>query len=172
MRRYDMWIATRYEAVKRILTEPETFQGGRGIGMNDTLDTAWKGFARSLDGQDHAPLRLVMMQTIGPKAATAAQPEIEATAKRPVEEVSARQAFDAVTVLAQVLPMTSVVQLLGLPADMDTRRNLLNWATDAYNCCGPETTASTTRCRACTSSTASWWKLWPERKCAPAASEP
>ena len=138
MRRYDMWIATRYDAVKRILTEPETFQSGRGIGMNDTLNSAWKGFAPSLDGQDHAPLRLVMMQTIGPKAATAAQPEIEAAAERLVEEVVARKQFDAVTDLAQVLPITSVVELLGFPADMDTRRNLLHWATDAYNCCGPD----------------------------------
>ena len=41
-----------------------------------------------------------MMQTIGPKAATAAQPEIEAAAERLVEEVVARKQFDAVTDLA------------------------------------------------------------------------
>ncbi len=138
MSRYGTWVATRYDAVRLILTDADTFRSGHGIGMNDTLTTAWMDFAPSRDGEDHAPLRLVMMQSVGPKAATAAQPEIERAAAALVDEVVSRLEFDAVTELAQMLPILSIVELLGFPADIETRRNLLHWATDAYNCCGPD----------------------------------
>ena len=59
MRRYDLWAATRYSAVQRILTNPDVFCSSQGIGMNETLNTAWKDFAPTQDGAAHALARHV-----------------------------------------------------------------------------------------------------------------
>ncbi len=140
MTRYDMWAVTRYDEVKRVLADPETFCSAQGIGMNVTLNTAWKGFAPTLDGNDHAPLRRVMMQTIGPKAALDYQPDIENAAAQIVDGLVERGEFDAVVDLAELLPITVILDLVGLLPDAEMRRNLLHWATDTYNCCGPDGT--------------------------------
>ncbi|MFC9837868.1 cytochrome P450 [Rhodococcus sp. NPDC127530] len=138
--RYDMWAVTRYEGVKRVLSQPEIFVSGRGIAMNDTVNTAWAEFAPCLDGDDHAPLRRVMMQSIGPKAASQHKETIEAAAKRLVDNVVEQGEFDAVTEFAQLLPTSVILDLIGLDPDQQTRINLLHWATDSYNCCGPDGT--------------------------------
>ena len=140
MRRYDLWAATRYSAVQRILTNPDVFCSSQGIGMNETLNTAWKDFAPTQDGAAHAPLRQVMMQTIGPRSVQAMQPNIEKIARDLVEDVVSKRRFDAVVDFAQMMPMLSVVELLGLSPDIETRRELLHWATDTYNVCGPDGT--------------------------------
>jgi cytochrome P450 len=140
MRRYHMWAVTRYEEVKRVLGEPGTFASGQGIGMNQTLNDAWHGMAPTLDGADHAPLRRVMMQTIGPKAATTHQAFISERARTIVDEAVERGEFDAVTDLAERLPTSVVLELVGVEPEQEMRTTLLHWATDSYHCCGPDGT--------------------------------
>ncbi|MGV9826489.1 cytochrome P450 [Gordonia sp. NPDC003429] len=138
--KYDMWAVTRYDGVKRVLGNQDIFKSGDGIGMNDILNTAWAPFAPCLDGADHAPLRRVMMQTIGPKAASQYRDTIEAAANQLVDEVVAKGEFDAVTDFAQQLPTRVILDLIGLNPGSEMRINLLHWATDSYNCCGPDGT--------------------------------
>src|SRR5581483_8093958 len=87
MPRYDMWAVTRYDEVKRVLRDPDTFSSAHGIGMNTTLNDAWAGMAPTLDGQDHQPLRRVMVQTIGPKAGMKYREAIERSVRDIVEDV-------------------------------------------------------------------------------------
>lgn len=140
LQRLDMWAVTRYDEVRQVLSTPETFSSAQGIGMNNTINTAWKDVAPSLDGAEHLPLRRIMMQSIGPKAVQQYQGIIEEVATLIVEEVVDRGEFDAVVDLAQRLPATIVLDLIGLSPDEQTRYDLLHWATDSYNCCGPDGT--------------------------------
>lgn len=138
MRPHSMWIVTRYDEVKQVLANPATFCSQEGVGMSVDLNTAWKGFAPMLDGADHAPLRQVMMQTLGPRAALTWQADIEKVAARIVDEAVERGECDGAVDIAQMMPMLSVVYILGLDPDLETRRNLLHWATDTYDVAGPE----------------------------------
>lgn len=140
MPRYDIWAVTRYDEVKRVLRDPDTFSSAHGIGMNTTLNDAWAGMAPTLDGHDHQPLRRVMVQTIGPKAGMKYREAIERSVHDIVEDVMARGEFDAVYHLAETVPTTIVLDLIGVNPDEQTRHDLLHWATDAYNCCGPDGT--------------------------------
>lgn len=138
MTRYDMWAVTRYHQVKRVLSDAETFISGEGIGMNQTLNDAWAGLAPTLDGEDHRPIRQVSMATIGPKAAPRFEAQIAAIADEIVGQAVERGEVDAVLDIAQMLPMRVTLTLVGVDPDLETRRNLLHWATDTYNCCGPD----------------------------------
>jgi cytochrome P450 len=138
--RYDMWTVTRYDEVRRVLRDSDTFISGEGIGMNQTLNDAWHGMAPTLDREDHRPLRRVMVQSIGPKVAPTYGHTIERIAHDIIEDVVARGEFDAIPHLAERLPTTAVLELIGVDPDEQTRHDLLHWATDAYNCCGPDGT--------------------------------
>ena len=57
--KHRMFALTRYDAVKRVLTDPETFISGHGIMMNEMLNASLRGATLTSDGDHHRMLRAV-----------------------------------------------------------------------------------------------------------------
>lgn len=134
--RYQAWIATRYDAVKRILMEPEVFSSAQGIGFNDRQNQAWAGLLPTLDRPHHTPQRKVYDDVLRPSVIGKYQAAIEAGAQKFVDEMLDRREFDGAEI-AEHFPVAVMADLVGFPND-GRRRHLVHWATDSYHCCGPE----------------------------------
>lgn len=136
--RYDVWAVTRYDEIKKVLTDPTTFTVTHGNAINPILNEAWTGAAAQKTGPDHAILSKVMRQDLGVKAVPEYREKAEREAALLVDELLDRGEFDAVTDMAHVLPLNIILDLLGIPRETEDRHKLLRWASDTYNCCGPE----------------------------------
>lgn len=138
MTRYDTWALTRYDEVRHALGDWQTFSSAQGIAMSTAGNEATKDSASSKDGADHLPMRKLMMQHLGPKAAAAYKEKIQQAAVTLVEELLDRREFDAVLDFAQMMPMRVFMEVLGVEPDIEQRRTILHWATDTYNCAAPD----------------------------------
>ncbi|OYD70992.1 cytochrome P450 [Rhodococcus sp. OK302] len=133
--RYGMHAATRYSAVSHILRTPDVFISGEGVMMNDESNQMIRGNTLCSDGEEHATSRGVVVKPLTPKALRPLQEEIRTQARDLVDRLTARGQFDAVTDLAQYLPVTIVSNLVGLPEE--GRERMLLWASESFNSCGP-----------------------------------
>jgi cytochrome P450 len=133
--RYDMYAATRYDAVSHVLRTPEVFPSGEGVMMNDEMNQVLRGNTLCSDGEAHDASRRVIVTPLTPKALRPLHDEIRAEARALVDRLTAHGSFDAATELAQHLPVTIVSNLVGLPEE--GRERMLVWASEMFNCFGP-----------------------------------
>lgn len=133
--RYGMHAATRYSTVSHILRTPEVFISGEGVTMNDESNQMLRGNTLCSDGEAHATSRRVVVRPLTPKALRPLEEEIRTEAGELVDQLIARGRFDAVTDLAQYLPVTIVSNLVGLPEE--GRERMLLWASESFNSAGP-----------------------------------
>lgn len=136
MTRYETWVVTRYDEVKRVLREPQNFSSAQGIGFNPVLNEAWKGLLPTIDKPAHTPLRKVYDNSLRPSVIAGYSAGIERQAERFVEDMLQKREFDAITEFAETYPVSIMADLVGFPND-ERRKQLIRWATDSYNCCGP-----------------------------------
>ncbi len=136
LERYGMYAAIRYDAVSHVLRSPEVFPpSSEGVMMNDEMNQVLRGNTLCSDGEAHSASRRVIVRPLTPKAVRLLQDDIRAQARKLVEELTGRREFDAVTDLAQYLPVTIVSNLVGLPEE--GRERMLVWASEMFNCFGP-----------------------------------
>jgi len=132
---YDLLAVARYEDVRRVLGDPQTFCSGEGVGLNDLVNTLGKGNTLMSDGELHRVQREVIGRPLMPRALAELQPGVQALADRLVDTLVPLGTFDAVSELAQPLPVTWVPDLLGWPES--ARNHLLKWAADSFDALGP-----------------------------------
>lgn len=132
---HDLLAVARYEDVRRVLGDPETFCSGEGVGLNDMVNELGRGNTLMSDGELHRVQREVIARPLMPRALAELQPEVQAITDALVDDLLARGSFDAVTELAQPLPATWVPDLLGWPSW--AREHLLDWAAASFNTLGP-----------------------------------
>jgi cytochrome P450 len=133
--RYDLWALTRYDQVRAALADWRTFSSAQGPGLNDIINTAWTGAVISTDPPHHAALRRVFSDRLRPKEIRTVAGDIERRAEDLIDQLVARQTFDAVADLARALPVQLVMDLIGWPAE--GRDRLLEWAEGSFNAAGP-----------------------------------
>jgi cytochrome P450 len=132
---HDVYAATRYDDVRRILADHDTFVSGQGVGFNDFVNTAGRGTTLMSDGDEHRSQREIIGRPLTPRAIADLRPDAQAIADALVEQLVERRRFDAVTDLAEVLPTTWVPELLGWPEA--ERAHLVEWAADQFDGLGP-----------------------------------
>jgi cytochrome P450 len=132
---HDVYAAARYDDVRRILGDHDTFVSGEGVALNDVINELGPGTTLMSDGDEHRVQREVIGRPLTPRALADLRPDAQALADALVDGLVARRRFDAVTDLAEVLPATWVPDLLGWPAD--GREHLLDWAADQFDGLGP-----------------------------------
>jgi cytochrome P450 len=135
LNKYGMFALARYSSARRALEDPESFPSGRGVMMNDAMNQVLIGNTLCSDGEEHDTLRGVIGRPLTPKAVRPLLDEFTALADSVVESVMAKGTFDAVSELAQHIPVSIVSNAIGLPEK--GRERMLVWAKALFNCIGP-----------------------------------
>lgn len=132
---HDLLAVSRYDDVRRVLGDPDTFCSGEGVGLNDVVNAKFKGNTLMSDGERHRVQREVVGRPLRPKALAELQPDVQELADALVDQLVAQGSFDAVVDLAQAIPTTWVPDLLGWP--QEAREHLLDWAGASFDSLGP-----------------------------------
>jgi cytochrome P450 len=132
---HGMYAATRYDEVRVILGDHDTFVSGNGVALNDVINTLGRGTTLMSDGDEHRAQRGIIGRPLTPRALAGLRSHAQAMADALVDRLVERRRFDAVTDLAEVLPTTWVPDLLGWPAE--GREHLVEWAAAQFDGLGP-----------------------------------
>lgn len=135
MERHQAWVVARYEQVREVLREAATFSSLGGVGLNAPFNQAIQGTTLASDRPVHDELRNIVANSLTPRALIERKAGIEEQADELVAKLVERGAFDAVTELAQVLPLSIVPDFIGLP--QHGRERMLDWAAATFNAAGP-----------------------------------
>lgn len=135
MRKWDMWFVGRYDVLRSYLKDWQTFVSGQGVGMNQTANRMLVGALVSTDPPQHTAARKVFTDRLGPRQLTEVAKTIDSRAHQLVDTLLQRGTFDAVTDLAQDLPIHIIMDLIGWPDE--GRSELLSWVDGTFNVNGP-----------------------------------
>jgi cytochrome P450 len=132
--RHGLYAVGRFEDVRAALRNPGLFSSAEGVAANDHVNEMSRGTTLASDAPLHDRLRAIIAAPLLPRALEQIGPEIRAEARRLVEDLVGRGRFDAVTDLAQHLPLTIVSKLVGL--EEHGRGSMLRWASATFNVLG------------------------------------
>jgi cytochrome P450 len=132
--RNGLYALGRFEDVRAALRNPGLFSSAQGVAANDHVNQMSRGTTLASDPPLHDRLRTIIAAPLLPRALEEIGPEIRAEARRLVDNLVTRGEFDAVTDLAQHLPLTIVSKLVGL--EDDGRGSMLRWASATFNVLG------------------------------------
>ncbi|MCK1329842.1 MULTISPECIES: cytochrome P450 [unclassified Bradyrhizobium] len=124
----------RFEDVRAALRNPGLFSSAQGVAANDDVNEMSRGTTLASDAPLHDRLRAIIAAPLLPRALEEIGPQIRTEARRLVDDLVTRGAFDAVTDLAQHLPLTIVSKLVGL--EDYGRGSMLRWASATFNVLG------------------------------------
>ncbi|MET9913536.1 hypothetical protein ABZZ74_43460 [Streptomyces sp. NPDC006476] len=117
----------RYDEVRAVLADDETFLSGHGVFFSEHLNQLMRGTILASDGPEHERLRQVVAHRLTPRALREEQASIEAKADALVTALLERDdVLDAVTDIAQAMPMSVVPDCVGVPEDC--RHRPIEWA--------------------------------------------
>ncbi|MTD54024.1 cytochrome P450 [Amycolatopsis pithecellobii] len=134
--RLGVWAMGRYGPVRAALRDWETYSSAQGIALNPVANGTTEGRLLTSDPPEHDTLRSVLAHRLLPRQLRDVGQTVARRAEELVEGVVAAGEFDAVSDLAQALPLGIVLDLIGLP--QDGRDEILRWADGAFSASGPE----------------------------------
>lgn len=138
----DVVALGRFKDVQAALRSPEALISGEGVGFNAISNAPMSNppTIRS-DGARHRRLRSVLSKPLMPAALKERRDMLKAMIATRIDELVGGDMFDAVTTVAQHLPLQAVSYLVGLPED--DRQHMLRWASASFNSSGPYSTIGT-----------------------------
>ncbi|MFN0143524.1 MAG: cytochrome P450 [Mycobacterium sp.] len=133
-----VWAMGRYADVRAALRDHELFSSASGPAVNETANQAAGLLASCLisDPPEHETFRKVIAPPLRPGSMRALESLMTDKAIAVVEGVLGRRSFDGVAEFAQVLPLTVVRSLVGLPSV--GQENMLRWGTASFESFGPD----------------------------------
>ena len=132
---HQMYVFPRYAEVRAALADATTFCSGRGVGLNDFINSTAVGTTLMSDGEQHTRNRALLFGPLTPKALVPLREAVQTTADKLVDELADQRRFDAVADLARALPLSVVPDLIGWPEH--GREHLLDWASATFEALGP-----------------------------------
>ena len=135
LREPDLLAVGRYDDVRAVLGDHETFVSGQGVLLNDVANKLTRGTTLASDPPLHDHLKKVVAHRLTPRALRDERNSIEAKADALVRRVLDLDVVDGVADLAQAMPMSVVPDFLGFPEDC--RPHLLTWAEGAIEAGAP-----------------------------------
>lgn len=130
----ESWAVTRYEEVREALSDPATFSS-KQVAFNPQMNEILAGTSLAADPPQHGDLRAVLTDNLSPRAMRKMKGDIYAKADEMVRELVARGSFDGMADLAVALPVSIVLDLIGVQGDL--RAKILPWGEAAFNLLGP-----------------------------------
>lgn len=125
------WAAVQHRPVLEVLRKPKQFLSGEGLSLNPEVNKLLKGSTLNSDGEDHKRQRAVTATPIMEQQLTSLKPYIHAAAETLADELAQRGHFDAVADFARILPVSIIIELVGLPDHGKTK--MLEWAAATFN---------------------------------------
>ncbi|MGY4510243.1 cytochrome P450 [Bradyrhizobium sp. USDA 3650] len=132
--RHDLYAIGRFDEVRAALRNPTVFSSADGVAANGNVNEMSRGTTLASDAPLHDRLRAIIGAPLSPRSLEEIGPQIRAEARRLVDDLVERKQFDAVTDLAQYLPLTIVSKLVGL--EDYGRGSMLRWASATFNVLG------------------------------------
>ena len=132
-----LYIVARYKEVSEVLLQPLRFVSSHGVSPIPKVNDILVGSTLNSDPPIHDETRAVTAEPLLPGSLVDVEPRIKAAADGLIEALCARGEFDAVSDLAQYLPVTIVAELVGLPQTVGSDQ-MLKWASAAFNLFGTE----------------------------------
>src|SRR5262249_36523762 len=123
---HGVWAVARFSDVRAALRADRVLVSGRGVAMNDLVNSNVSRVTLTTDGDVHRRLRTALMRPMMPSALKEVKAEIQNLADELVTRLAARESFDGIADFAQHLPLSVVSRLVGLPAHGPHR--MLEWA--------------------------------------------
>lgn len=136
--KYDVYAMARYAEVHAALTDWQGFQSAAGVGLsNFRAEKPWRppSLLLEADPPHHDAPRVVLSKILGPRALRKLREAWFADAAELVDKVLAESEFDAVTALAEALPLRVFPDAVGIPEA--GREHLLPYGDHAFNAFGP-----------------------------------
>ncbi len=125
----------RYQDARAILQDHKRFISSRGVALNDATNKAAAGIPLTLDPPEHTRLKKILDEPLTRPAVAELREQIEKEADGLIERLVSRDSFDGIEDLAQVLPVSIVSSLIGLPEE--GRDSMLAWAAASHDVNGP-----------------------------------
>jgi cytochrome P450 len=121
--RKGYWAIVRYEDVRAISRDPESFCSGEGTQFADAppefLEASMSFLA--MDAPRHTKLRGLVSSAFTPRQVARIEEGIRVNARRIVEEAAAHDGGDFVELVAKRLPLVTISDMIGVP-DADRER--------------------------------------------------
>lgn len=130
----NLYAISRYKDVRESLRAHQIFSSANGVAANEPTNTGSMGTTIASDPPDHTAMRQVIGAPMLPSGLALIRPRIEQMADELVDRLVAQGSFDAVTDLAQHIPVNIVSELVGLPEH--GRQNMLKWAAATFDMLG------------------------------------
>jgi cytochrome P450 len=130
----DLYVLTRYDAIRDALGDPESFSS-TSIGFNPMVNEALQGTSLASDPPVHTQLRAVLSQNLTPRALRGLKVTIDEKADKLVGELADSGSFEAIDSLARAFPIEIVADLIGFKGHV--KDNMLRWGQAAMQVIGP-----------------------------------
>ena len=133
---WDVYVVPRYDEVRRVLQDWETFTSAQGVGVSPTMNLRSGHGILTTDPPLHDTRRRVLNAQLVPREIERHRAFITTVAERMVAELVERGRFDAVADLAAPYSVRIVADLVGLPDEF--RVDLIERASAAFDTFGPD----------------------------------
>lgn len=136
LNRYNLWYVCRYDQVVNWVRDWKTFSSDAGVGLNQEVNDAWSEALLCEDPPVHTEKRKLFNRQLGPAAMSLLKDRVAFRAEELVQRLLKQEQVDAVTDIAQELPIHVVMDLIGWPERV--RPRLIELAAGSFNALGPE----------------------------------
>ena len=133
---HDAYVLPRYDEVRAVLQDWETYSSARGVGLNERANKMAGRGILTTDPPLHDTRRKVLNTQLVPREVAQHLDFLAATANELVDGLVERGSFDAVTDLAHRYSVKIVADLCGLPEE--GREHLIERASAAFDTFGPD----------------------------------
>jgi cytochrome P450 len=117
--RQSYWAIVRYEDIRRISRDPETFRSGAGVQFADAppefLEASQSFLA--MDAPRHTKLRGLVSAAFTPRQVARIEDGIRINAQRIVDSAAPTGGGDFVELIAKRLPLETISDMIGVPPD-------------------------------------------------------
>lgn len=138
LEQHDCWFIGRHRELRRCLGDWRSYSSAQGIGLNPIINEAWANALICVDPPVHTEMRTFIDARLAPRALKSLEAVIDSRAEELAARIVGRLEFDAVTDVAQDLPVNVIMDLIGWPEQI--RGSLLELAEGGFNACGPANT--------------------------------
>jgi cytochrome P450 len=129
-----VWAMTRYSPIRKALGDTKVFSS-KAVAFSDQMNAALASTVFATDPPDHRRLRAATMEYLTPRVLSGFAEKIDEKADAMVASLVERGRFDAITDLAQALPVAVVMDFIGVQGE--AREKMLGWGFAVFNVMGP-----------------------------------